>query len=61
VVRTATLIAWRLASDRLSDLPETPPALRPLAPPGPAELRRATALANRMLAYVSARAPEVAA
>jgi MerR family transcriptional regulator, light-induced transcriptional regulator len=61
VVRTATLIAWRLARDGLAELPETPPALRRLAPPGPAELRRATALANRMLAYVSARGPEVAA
>ena len=28
-------------------------------PPGPAELRRATALANRMLAYVSARGPRL--
>ena len=61
VVRSATLIAWRLAREGLPELPETPPALRPLAPPGPAELHRATALANRMLAYVSARAPEAAA
>ena len=61
VVRSATSIAWQIARDGLPELPETPPGLRPLAPPGPAELHRATALANRMLAYVSARAPEAAA
>jgi len=61
VVRAATSIAWRLARGAFPDLPETPPGLMPLAEPGPAEVRRVTELANRMLAYAAAPTPLVEA
>lgn len=53
VVRSAALIAWRLARAALDGLPETADALaQPPADPADAA-RRAAELANRMLAYVT--------
>jgi DICT domain-containing protein len=54
VVRTATRIAWQLAAAQLDDLADPDEVLPDPSVAGPADARRVTDLANRMLGYVGA-------